>query len=61
MAAKKSKFSVLNNANKKLDRTMDGTKSVPKAKKGLPENATSKTFATKIKNGGKSNGKRRGK
>ncbi len=61
MAAKKSKYSVLNNANKTLDRTMDGTKSVPKPKKGLPENASAKTFATKIKNGGKSNGKKRGK
>lgn len=49
MAAKKAKFSVLNNANKKLDRTMDGTKSVPKEKKGRPEAATSKTFSTKIK------------
>jgi hypothetical protein len=49
MAAKKSKFSVLNNANKTLDRTMDGSKSVPKAKKGKSEDATAKTFSSKIK------------
>lgn len=49
MAAKKAKFSVLNNANKKLDRTMDGTKSVPKEKKSRSESATSKTFSSKIK------------
>lgn len=61
MAAKKAKYSVYNNANNKLDRTMDGSKSVPKAKKGLPEDATTKTFATKLKGGSKSNAKKRGK
>lgn len=50
MAAKKPKSSVYNNANKNLDRTMDGSKTVPNAKKGMPEKATTKTFATKIKN-----------
>jgi len=49
MAAKKSKFSVLNNANKTLDRTMDGSKSVPKAKKYGRETADAKTFSSKIK------------
>jgi len=49
MAAKKSKFSVYNNANKVVDRTMDGSKSVPKAKKGKSEDATAKTFNTKTK------------
>ena len=49
MAAKKSKFSVYNNANKTLDRTMDGSKTVPKAKKGKAEDATAKTFSTKTK------------
>ena len=49
MAAKKAKFSVYNNANKKLDRTMDGSKSVPKEKKGKSDAANAKTFSTKIK------------
>lgn len=49
MATKKAKFSVLNNANKTLDRTMDGSKSVPKAKKYKSEAATAKTFSSKIK------------
>lgn len=48
MAAKKAKFSVYNNANKKLDRTMDGSKSVPKTKKGSYEDANKKTFSTKL-------------
>lgn len=55
MAAKKAKFSVLNNANKTLDRTVDGSKSVPKPKKGMSYNADAKTFATKVK------GKKKGK
>jgi hypothetical protein len=49
MAAKKPKSSVYNNANKNLDRTMDGSKSVPKTKKGAYEDATKKTFSTKTK------------
>lgn len=49
MAAKKGKTSVYNNANKKLDRTIDGSKTVPKAKKGMAEDATTKTFSTKSK------------
>lgn len=47
MAAKKAKFSVYNNANKKMDRTTDGSKSVPKLKKGMAEDASKKTFSTK--------------
>ena len=49
MAKKKAKFSVLNNAKKTLDRTMDGSKSVPKVKNYGPEAATAKTFSSKIK------------
>jgi hypothetical protein len=49
MAAKKSKYGVMNNANKSLDRTFDGTKSVPKEKKGKSEPATQKTFSSKTK------------
>jgi len=55
MAAKKGKFSVYNNANKTVDRTFDGTKSVPKSKKGAPEPAAAKTFNSKVK------GKKKGK
>lgn len=51
MAAKKAKFSVLNNANKKLDRTTDGSKTVPMAKKGKSEDTSKKTFATKTGKG----------
>lgn len=53
MAAKKAKFSVYNNANKTLDRTMDGSKTVPKSKKGKSEDANTKTFSTKVKKKGK--------
>lgn len=53
MAAKKAKFSVYNNANNKLDRTTDGTKSVPKSKKGMSEDASKKTFSTKSVKGKK--------
>jgi hypothetical protein len=49
MAAKKGKFSVYNDANKTIDRTMDGSKSVPKSKKGKSDAASAKTFSTKIK------------
>jgi hypothetical protein len=49
MAAKKSKSSVYNNANKVLDDTMDGSKSVPKAKKYKANATTAKTFNSKIK------------
>jgi hypothetical protein len=49
MAAKKPKSSVYNNTNKTLDRTMDGSKGTPKAKKYGPEAATAKTFSSKIK------------
>jgi hypothetical protein len=49
MAAKKPKYSVYNNANNKLDRTIDGTKSVPKSKKGAADAATQKTFSNKTK------------
>jgi hypothetical protein len=64
--AGKSKYSVYNNANNPLDRTFDGSKSVPPAKKGRSEAATKKTFATKAggQNGGggsskmKKNGKK---
>lgn len=49
MASKKGKTSVYNNAGKTLDRTVDGTKSVPKAKKGMAEKADAKTFSTKSK------------
>jgi hypothetical protein len=49
MAAKKGKSSVYNNANKTVDRTMDGSKSVPKSKNGKSDAASAKTFSTKIK------------
>lgn len=49
MAAKKAKFSVYNDSDKVLDRTFDGTKSVPKAKKNTPEPAVAKTFNSKVK------------
>lgn len=49
MAAKKGKTSVYNNANKVLDRTTDGSKTVPKSKKGMYDNASAKTFNTKVK------------
>jgi len=49
MASKKAKNSVYNNAGKTIDRTMDGSKSVPKTNKGMYDQATSKTFATKTK------------
>jgi len=55
--AGKSKYSVYNNANNPLDRTFDGSKSVPAAKKGRSEAATKKTFGTKAggQNGGGGN------
>jgi hypothetical protein len=49
MAAKKPKSSVYNNANKVLDDTMDGSKTVPKAKKYGREASSAKTFSSKIK------------
>lgn len=49
MAKKKAKFSVLNDANKTLDRTVDGSKSTPKVKKYGREAANAKTFSSKIK------------
>lgn len=53
MAGKKPKYSVYNNAGNKLDRTVDGSKSVPLAKKGSSESASKKTFSTKSGKGNK--------
>jgi hypothetical protein len=49
MAAKKAKSSVYNNINKTVDDSMDGSKSVPKAKKYKASAATAKTFNSKPK------------
>jgi len=49
MAAKKPKSSVYNDANKTLDRTMDGSKGAPKVKKYGREASDAKTFSSKIK------------
>jgi hypothetical protein len=49
MAAKKPKSSVYNDANKTVDRTMDGSKGAPKVKKYGREASDAKTFSSKIK------------
>jgi hypothetical protein len=49
MAAKKSKSSVYNNANKTLDASMDGSKGTPKAKKYGRQASDANTFSSKIK------------
>lgn len=54
MAGKKPKYSVYNNAGNKLDRTVDGSKSVPKPKKGVADPASKKTFSNRTGNGKKS-------
>lgn len=53
MAGKKPKYSAYNNAGNKLDRSVDGSKSVPKPKKGVADSASNKTFSTKTGNGKK--------
>ena len=59
MASKKSKFSPYNDSDKVLTRMIDGGREMPKPRKGMAEPATSDTFSSK--NGGRSNGKKRGK
>lgn len=57
MAGKKPKFSPWNDSDKVLTRTFDGTREMPKAKKGMAEPADSNKFS--VKDGGYSNGKKR--
>lgn len=55
MASKKSKFSPWNDSDKVLDRMVDTTREMPKAKKGMAVPANSDTFSAKgyVKNNGK--------
>lgn len=48
MAAKKSKSSVYNNADKVLDRMFDGGRKMPAAKPGRSEAANDNTFLTRM-------------